>query len=674
MSRPVLCLLPLVCLLSAACSETRIQAGVDPDDILDSDDPTGGVKLDGEWCDGLDNDGDGQVDEGFPDSDGDGWADCMERDCDVEVAEGGEIPIDPACVQDPWFPPDRPWDVRVEWHVPTSGTGVVIAPAVGNLTDDNGDGFVDDRDVPEIAFSVHTANELMVLDGATGEVLWHYGADLPPPWDMAAQGTAGVIIADVDSDGDNEVVAMASHSAGFVITAFEADGRIAWATPAPWYMTIYAMATVADLDANGTAEVIFDRMVLDGRTGAVLADLDVFEPVDPPALRTPVVGDVDQDGQKEILLGPDRFELGTPGPRNRGQREYRHPRAQRRSVHNAIADVDGDAEGEIITLYSSVMEIADPDGTVLYRVQLPGDNGGPPCVADFDGDDVVEIGIGVGENVAVYELDGTEMWTHRSVDATIAHAGCSGYDFDGDGAYELLHADQHDFYIFDGATGEVRHREPRHTSTTHFEYPVVADVDNDGAAEIVLGSNTNDERPGWGGITVLGHSGSGWARSGATWGVHDFAVTNLGGDGSVPANPVPPWLAFNVFRARPTVDTPALPNLQVEITDACVGTCEGGPLKVSWTARNLGGAPVRPGTRVTLYRFERFERQPIDSRLLGAIPPGTELPGDIFVLDPDDLGDGLLLEVDDDGRGRGWVDECHEDDNRAALEAEFCDP
>ena len=93
---------------------------------------------------------------------------------------------------------------------------------------------------------------------------------------------------------------------------------------------------------------------------------------------------------------------------------------------------------------------------------------------------------------------------------------------------------------------------------------------------------------------------------------------------------------------------------------------------MSYVVRNVGGAPVRPGTRVTLYRLERFERVPLASWLLGAIPPGTQLPAEVVELDPWELGDGLLLEVDDDGLGRGWVEECDEDDNFAVLENGFC--
>ena len=125
-----------------------------------------------------------------------------------------------------------------------------------------------------------------------------------------------------------------------------------------------------------------------------------------------------------------------------------------------------------------------------------------------------------------------------------------GYDINGDGAYEVLFADQNQFYIFDGAQGSVLFSQSGHSSGTIFEFPIVADMDNDGSAEIAISSNNfRDANPnGWAGVTVFGHVGDSWAKSGPTWNVHDFAVTNIYPDGSVPTSPEAPWLKHNVYR------------------------------------------------------------------------------------------------------------------------------
>lgn len=582
-------------------------------------------------------------------------------DCQVALPDGRELFVDATCLREPWSPPLQPWDVRVKWRAtagdPSMGAqGVAVMPAVGNLTDDNHDGFIDDRDVPDIAYTVLRQDVLEVRSGDDGHL--HFQVE-------NVLGTAGVAIADVTGDGRSEVIALRGGHSPSVI-AVDRHGELVWQSAGFAELLIYGTPVVADLDGSGDPVVIFDRMVIDGKTGVLRRLLTPNQVARGVSIRSPVVADVDLDGRQDIFLGPDRF-VGS------GERLWSNAFADPRSVHVAIANVDDDDLGEILMVSGYDLFAFKPDGTQLYRSRLPGDNGGPPCVADFDGDGEVEVGIAVGDAVAVYRLDGTQLWQHPSVDLTLAHAGCSGYDFDGDGAYELLHSDQETFYIFDGATGRVLYRDDRHTSTTIFEYPVVADVDRDGSADIVLASNINDERTGWAGVTVFEHVEQGWARSGATWGVHDFAVTNLGADGSVPVVPTPPWLVHNVFRARPTVDSEALPNLQVEIVEACVGSCDVGPVRLSYVVRNVGGYPVRPGTPLAVYVLDRGERVHHTTVYLPEIPAGTALPGRELLLEPADLRDALLLVVDDDGSGRGRVLECDETDNQAAYERRLCE-
>lgn len=567
---------------------------------------------------------------------GDGGSD---EDCTVEEPPAGTARVDEECVA-PDLEVLDPWNVRIEWqYTVRSGTGVIVMPAIGNLTDDNGDGRVDQDDRPDIVFTTWGANTLVALHGdGSGTIFEVAGFD----------GNGGVAIADVDNDGAPEVIAPTTDKR---VAAVDGAGTTEWRS-ATFGWQMYPQPVVADLDGDGDVEIVMDVAVVEGSGGATVATLAGIT----SSWRAPVTADVDADGTQEILLGEIAYD-------HRGAREWSVSRSGD-STFQAVADIDGDAGGETFWVTGSQLHIVDDDGRLIRTVSLNGGSTrpGPPAVADFDGDGQVEVAVPASTMLEVFEVDGTRLWQATIQDAS-GIAGASGYDVDGDGAYEVLYADEVQLRIFDGRTGTQRYANSSHTSGTVWEYPTVADVDNDGSAEIVIASNGSV----WKGITVLGHAGDGWAKSGTTWPVHDFAMTQVEPDGHVPSPAPRSWDLYNVFRARPTVDDAAI-DLSVEIVDSCFAGCEADSyVALAVQVANVGGLPSNEGIRVALYAMDGGVETLLEVKTLPrALDPGTTSAAIVFETTRGQMGpEGFMVRVDDDGGGVGSQNECDEGNNEA---------
>ncbi len=607
-----------------------------------------------EVCDGEDNDTDGEIDEDFPDSDNDGLADCIDNSCDAEPAQPGEVEVDPTC-NAPDVEVIDPWNVAIEWqwqHLEgnPNARDSYATPVIGNLTDDNDDGEVDELDTPDIV-TILNSGHLVALDGATGVEHW------------SATGFrvgTGIVVADVSGNGVNEIVAVDNTQRAVLVEG--SSGATIWTSQAVSGF-IYPLPTVADLDGDGTAEVIHGEHVLNGLDGSTL-----FSMVNPPGIpyTMPAVADFDLDGTQEIALGMAVYD-------HTGNELWTTTVSGNYGHWGLVLNADDDDEAEMVFVGGGRIAIHDHDGTVLVDVATPGaQRPGPPCAGDFDGDGETEIAMASNSVMSVVELDGSELWSTAMINDASGLAGCSGYDVNGDGVYEILFADQDRFFIFDGATGMTRFVQDGHSSGTVFEYPTVADVDNDGSAEIVFVST--GWQGDWGTVTVLGHGGDGWQKSGRTWPVHDFAVTNVEPDGSIPAQPVPWWQVYNVYRARPTVDDAAV-DLGVMFVDVCTSGC--GPENAASAivqAFNQGGIDSQPGVPVSLYRKDGDVYELLETQVIAdPIPAGTSTDGLVFMLTYDQIGaDGLVVRVDDDGNDMGIQTECNEANNEASFTDPLC--
>jgi hypothetical protein len=102
--------------------------------------------------------------------------------------------------------------------------------------------------------------------------------------------------------------------------------------------------------------------------------------------------------------------------------------------------------------------------------------------------------------------------------------------------------------------GGVLLQVPR-SSGTIIEYPVVADVDNDGSAEIVVVSNTS-----WQGmqtapaVQVVRDVEDRWIQARRIWNQHTYHVTNVREDGTIPQFEPPHWEGLNTFRTNAQIE------------------------------------------------------------------------------------------------------------------------
>ena len=170
----------------------------------------------------------------------------------------------------------------------------------------------------------------------------------------------------------------------------------------------------------------------------------------------------------------------------------------------------------------------------MWEVILPGGGyGGPPTIADVDGDGQPEIGVaGVDPTYVVFEADGSVRWTKVQLLMAPLVTGSSVFDFEGDGTAEIVYGDELFLRIYRGVDGAVLYALPKGSSTA-YEFPLVADVDADGNAEIVavasyfeFGSQT--------GIFVIGDANDTWVPTRQIWNQHTYHVTNVNDDGTIP--------------------------------------------------------------------------------------------------------------------------------------------
>lgn len=672
---------------------------------------------------------------GGPDDDGAGPVDGPLGDAARPDAGGGGPDAAPDCT----FTPTGQFNPVVEcrWDGPSTAQpypardDVVMTPVVINLTDDDADGDVDLADVPDIAFvsydlqgagCCNVDGVLRVVSGACGPdgVLpehFSVGASeieadtgLPGLW---LDNSGGLAVGDIDDDGEPEIVAMLN---GGGTIAFDRTGAVEWVQrdhPAGADRLAGVQPAIANLDGVGSPEVIVGRVVLDGASGALrwqgTAGLGTNGFLGPVS----TLGDLDLAGGLNLLAGATMYEpLGTPAW------TYAYPtpidagncQAQGYPCDGftATGSFDADDEGELVIVRAGRVYVLEHDGTPMpvgsasAEIVLPVDDcalneGGPPTVADFDGDGEPEIGVAAADYYVVVDLEclATPLpaqcsdvgirWKVGNADCSSRVTGSSVFDFDADGRAEVVYADELEFRILDGRDGSERLAIPN-TSHTRLEMPIVVDADNDGNAEIVFVENAHNGTTQ--GVRVYGDATDSWASTRRIWNQHGYHVTNVGELGQIPLSESPNWLTpnpntasgrMNNFRQNlPEYDADAAPDLVVSLSLS--------PLGCALSARVCNEGDVVAGAGVPVRFWDNATQQeiPCDGGPLATtapLPPGA--CADVRCVwtaapDPVDVRacvDNPGYACGPSGGGNGANNECAEGNNLDARAGAFaCQP
>ncbi|MBA2319674.1 MAG: VCBS repeat-containing protein [Deltaproteobacteria bacterium] len=625
------CLIPV--LLVAGCSEYDLAGGIGQPDLPAADvTESGGVVFTGEEC---------------PPEALEGFDANINEDCTNEIETGTFDPV-------------------VKWEISSfadnGANNVMMTPIVTHLTDDDGDGDIDEVDVPDIVFIAYDGiawvGTVRAISGDDGHELWSWS-------DPSLQITGGVAAADVDGDGKVEIAAMLLDG----VALLQHTGNLAWTTHA-LAGDIFGTSDVpaiSDMDHDGSPEIVVGRVILDadgeilGRGDAGMGGVD-YQNVGTCSFAV----DVDADGEEEVVTGNALYRLD-------GSTIWRNGEAD---GYPAVADFDADGKAEIVVSGQGELRMLDTDGTLLWRTPIPGAGsayfGGPPTIADFDGDGEPEIGVAAGSRYSVMEGDGSILWQAVTDDASSGNTASSVFDFEGDGAAEVVYADQTRLWVFSGVDGSVKLESTHHSNGTWLEYPVVADVDGDGHADIVVPQEY--QYGGFTGIAVFTDRNNSWMPGRRSWNQHAYHITNVDEDGTVPETADLNWLSYNNFRSGDVTagsGTDA-PDLALTNGGICEIECDAGRVLLYVHPGNEGLAPVFAGAHPSIALYaEKVDgsEELITTELLGDVPTGGYMASVNFVVE------GLAWAQVEAFRADIWSQEpeCDASNNSERWAGPFCE-
>ena len=459
------------------------------------------------------------------------------------------------------------WGIREDWSS-NSNIYCRIMPLVGDL-DDDGIPEIVCFDVQGNSSSQTAAKTINVYDGrskalkaqiSVENLVWAHGNG---PYGLVKLPNRKGLI--VTACKDTRLYA-------YDITAANPNNPV-WVSNESYntgYNDFSVSIGFADFNGDGHPEVYVRNKIFDAETGILLATAQGGDNqansyshnshTNHNKLSCPIAFDICGDTRQELILGNEIYDViitnrfGTAGNHATLTKSITPPNGIINDGHVQIADFNLDGHPDILI---SNRDAEDSYGTVSFYVwdvynnltsqpiQLETHFTGKsvPLIADFDNDGFVEILIdcchegdkgfrGYRFNPAI---NGFNFLWSLPIDEDSYSNTATLFDFNADGKNELVYTDNRYLRVYDVSTmlptelskidcGEI----------SIMQVPIVADVDNDGSAEIVVTGKAGGYMQANTMLKVYKSSTEPWRLTRKVWNQYMYHVTNVNEDLTIP--------------------------------------------------------------------------------------------------------------------------------------------
>lgn len=500
------------------------------------------------------------------DDDGDGFIDCYDSDCtESDLCDGFYLGDDADCEVEPSeFPA---FTMELDFSSPDETTNHIGRMSIGDV----------DRDgIPEIVTMNRYTKILYILNGEDGSIEHSKSVSFEPLWEIA--------LANIDDDDCAELFFQGKESGSLYLYSYDCELNLNWKQQVFSSSNGNAidglMYGLADFDGDGNVEIYVKDIIMDAHTGTIICNTSATsadEWLDTNGGPTAV--DILGDDDLELVLGCNIYEVNL-GARTAGSgsltllkslADY-EPSYQYNSTSVADYNLDGyldiiatgglrhsdgnlyhtcffwDVQNDTYESYSDPLTgnytiEACPTQTGTYYKYGWKNGLGRVNIGDLDGDGQLNVSYVSGTYLYALDENLDLLWKITINEETSGYTGCTLFDFNGDGQSEIVYRDERYLYIINGVDGTISSQQAC-ISRTNREYPIVADVDADGATELCVTCGFDNQAASdnfctlsyarYSHVRVFESASEPWVPARQLWNQHGYFNVNVNDDLTIP--------------------------------------------------------------------------------------------------------------------------------------------